>query len=279
VNFTPSYTGGSGTPLVLLHGIMGTWNVWEPVLPLLEKHHAVYAPTLPGHAGASPLGPDVPPSIAAMVDAVEADLDRAGIGTAHFVGNSLGGWLALELARRGRARLVVAFGPAGGWQSHRRLKGLLAGFRISFWLTRKLARWADAIARRPRLRKLLLFTQVQHPDRVPAEALAAALRSSLHAPVVSGLLKAVDKSPFAALTEETDIPIRIVWAEKDRIIPWKHFGAALVERLPGADVVRLTGIGHVPMYDAPDEVARLVLEVTGAADSSTGSGTASQETA
>jgi pimeloyl-ACP methyl ester carboxylesterase len=254
---------------------MGTWNAWEPVLPLLEKHHAVYAPTLPGHAGGAPLGPDVTPSIAAMVDAVEADLDRAGIDTAHFVGNSLGGWLALELARRGRARSVVAFGPAGGWQSHRRLKGLLAGFRISFWLTRKLARWADAIARRPRLRRLLLFTQVEHPDRVPAEALAAALRSSLQAPVVSGLLKAVDKSPFTALTEETDIPIRIVWAEKDRIIPWKHYGAALVERLPGADVVRLSGIGHVPMYDAPDEVARLVLEVTGAADSSTGSGTAS----
>jgi pimeloyl-ACP methyl ester carboxylesterase len=258
---------------------MGTWTVWEPVLPLLGHHHAVFAPTLPGHAGGTPLGEGITPSIAAMVDAVEADLDRAGIDKAHFVGNSLGGWLSLELARRGRALSVVAFGPAGAWRSHRRFKALLAGFRLSFWLTRKLARWADAIARRPRLRKLLLFTQCEHPERIPAEALAAALRSSLEAPVVGGLLRAVDHTPFAALTAKTDIPIRIVWAEKDRIIPWKHFGTALVERLPGAEVVRLAGIGHVPMYDAPDEVARLVLEVTGAADSGTGPRTATQETA
>ena len=277
MSFTPSYAGGSGTPLVLLHGLMGTWNVWGPVLPLLEKHHAVFAMTLPGHAGGTPLGPEVTPSIAAMVDAVEADLDRAGIDTAHFVGNSLGGWISLELARRGRAKSVVVFGPAGAWKSQRRFNWLLAGMRISFWLTRKLARWADAIARRPRLRKLLLFTQMEHPERVPAEALAAALRSSLDAPVVAGLLRGIDHSPFVALTEETTCPIRVVWAEKDRVIPWAHFGTALVERLPGADVVRLEGIGHVPMYDAPDEVARLVLEVTGAPDRSTG--TANQETA
>ena len=49
---TPSYAGGSGTPLVLLHGVGGTWRVWRPVLPLLERWHAVFAPTLPGHCGA-----------------------------------------------------------------------------------------------------------------------------------------------------------------------------------------------------------------------------------
>ena len=78
----------------------------------------------------------------------------------------------------------------------------------------------------------------------PDWSLAAELKAGFNAEFVEA----------GALTEETDIPIRIVWAEKDRIIPWKHFGAALVERLPGADVVRLRGIGHVPMYDAPDEV-------------------------
>ena len=57
-----------------------------------------------------------------------------------------------------------------------------------------------------------------------------------------------------------------MWAEKDRIIPFAHFGAPLMDRLPGAELVRLPGIGHVPMWDAPDEVARLILEVTVARD-------------
>jgi len=62
---TPSYVGGTGTPLVLLHGVGGTWRVWRPVLPLLERWHAVFAPTLPGHGGAERLAPNVAPSSSA----------------------------------------------------------------------------------------------------------------------------------------------------------------------------------------------------------------------
>src|SRR3954451_18599286 len=98
----------SAEPLVLLHGLGGTWRVWLPVLGQLESHHRVFAPTLPGHAGADPLPLGSAVSVAALVDALEAQLDDQGIHRAHIVGNSLGGWLALELARRGRARSVVA---------------------------------------------------------------------------------------------------------------------------------------------------------------------------
>ena len=100
---TPSYAGGAGTPLVLLHGVGGTWRVWRPVLPLLERWHAVFAPTLPGHCGAERLAAGVVPSVHALADGVVEQLDRAGIDQAHIAGNSLGGWIALELARRGRA--------------------------------------------------------------------------------------------------------------------------------------------------------------------------------
>jgi pimeloyl-ACP methyl ester carboxylesterase len=109
--------GGSGTPLVLPHGLSGTWRVWTPILPLVETHHAVFALTLPGHAGGPPLPAEDPPSVAALVDGVAAELDRLGIDKAHFAGNSLGGWISLELARRGRARSVVLFGPAGAWRA------------------------------------------------------------------------------------------------------------------------------------------------------------------
>src|SRR5262245_37279118 len=108
---TRSHRGGDGPPLLLLHGATDTWRTWELVLDELEQHHAVFAPTLLGHAGGPPLGDD--PSVHAIADQVEADLEELGWDTAHIAGNSLGGALALELAVRGRARSVVALAPAG----------------------------------------------------------------------------------------------------------------------------------------------------------------------
>ena len=259
-----SFTGGSGTPMVLLHGLGATWRVWTPVLPLLEAHHTVLALTLPGHAGGPTLPQGVTPSVAALVDGVAAELDRLGIETAHLVGNSLGGWVCLELARRGRARSVVAFGPAGAWRSKGRLRALMGGMRVTFALLRRLAPRADSVARRRWGRRMLLARQVDDPDRVPPADLAHSIRTSVDAVVVAPLLRTIAQSPFELLPENPRCPIRVVWAERDRIIPFAHFGAPLMDRLPGAELVRLPGIGHVPMWDDPGEVARLILEVTAA---------------
>src|SRR5436305_5966736 len=106
---------------------MDTWRIWELVLPALERRHEVLAPTLPGHAGGPPLAHKL--STEAVVDALERMLDEARIATAHLVGNSLGGYLALRLASRGRARSVVAFAPAGGWpRKDRAFHQMLDGF-------------------------------------------------------------------------------------------------------------------------------------------------------
>jgi pimeloyl-ACP methyl ester carboxylesterase len=261
-----SYSAGSGTPLVLLHGIGATWRAWNPVLPFLEAHHAVFAPTLPGHSGASRLAPDVVPTVGALVDGIARQLDELGIERAHLAGNSLGGWIALELARRGRARSVVLFGPAGAWISARRLAGLLAAMRVSSRMLRALAPHADAIAQRRFMRQLLLRAQVAHPDRVDPAELAAAIRAAADSPVVAPLLRTVARHPFEYLLEDSRCPIRLVWAERDQILPFAHYGWPLQERLPGAELVRLPGVGHVPMSDDPQKVAHLILEVTAAAD-------------
>jgi pimeloyl-ACP methyl ester carboxylesterase len=107
------HRGGSGPPLVCLHGFTETWRSWELVLPALERHHDVLALTLAGHAGGPPFEGEVRDAV--LADAVEQGMDEAGIGMAHLVGNSLGGFVALQLASRGRARTVVALSPAGGW--------------------------------------------------------------------------------------------------------------------------------------------------------------------
>jgi pimeloyl-ACP methyl ester carboxylesterase len=262
----PRYRAGSGSPLLLVHGVGGTWHAWDPVLSLLSSHHDVLAPSLLGHGGADPLAPGVRATVDSLVDGLEAELDRAGMDQVHVVGNSLGGWLAIELARRGRARSLVLFSPAGAWTSQRRINVVALSIRLSVAVLSRQAAHADRIVAIPWLRRALLSTQVAHPERVDPQSLAANIRASAHAPAVDLLLRELPHLHLDPLPADSARPVRVVWAQPDRVIPFEWFGAPLVERLPGAELIRQPGIGHVPMSDEPATVARLILEVTTAAD-------------
>src|SRR5882762_2074321 len=109
------YRAGSGEPLLLLHGFTGAWHHWRPLLGELVARYEVIAPTLAGHDGGMPLPAGTALNFAGSTDLLEEHLDELGLDTVHVVGNSMGGALALELAKRGRARSVVALAPAGGW--------------------------------------------------------------------------------------------------------------------------------------------------------------------
>lgn len=266
LELTASHRAGTGTPLLLLHGITAFWHVWSPVLPYLEAHHDVVAPTLLGHAGGLPLDAQVAPSVDALADGIEADLDRLGLTRVHIAGNSLGGWLGIELARRRRARSLVLFSPAGAWQSQRRIALRAAAIRRSAGVLGRYASRADTIASSPTLRWLLLASQVAHPDRVAPDMVAATIRASAAAPVVAPLARVLPRSQVQPLPETRDYPVRVVWGDRDRVLPFKHFGAPMLARIPGAESVRLPGVGHVPMFDDPAGVARLILEVTSGVD-------------
>jgi pimeloyl-ACP methyl ester carboxylesterase len=266
LELTPSHRAGSGEPLLLLHGIGGIWRAWSPVLPHLEPYHDVIVPTLHGHAGGPPLDPQVVPSVDALVDGIEAELDRLGIPKIHIAGNSLGGWIGIELARRGRAKSLVLFSPAGSWRSSRRLKVTAVGVRFSLGVMARYSSRADAIAARRPLRWALLAGQVARPDLVPQESLVTYIHASGHAPVVDALLKVIHRRPVEPLPADRDYPVRLVWGERDRVLPFKHFAPATMDRLPGAEFVRLPDAGHVPMSDDPARVAELILEITRAAD-------------
>ena len=264
LELTPSHRAGSGTPLLLLHGVGAIWRAWSPVLPYLESHHDVIVPTLPGHGGAAPLDPQVAPSVQALADALEEELDKLGLQKLHIAGNSLGGWLGMELARRGRARSLVLFSPAGAWHSQRSIELRASVIRLSVGALGRCAPRADAIAANALLRWPLLAGQVAYPSRVPPDDLAAFIRAGGAAPVVVPLLRAIPLDQVQPLPADRDYPVRLVWADRDRVLPWDGFGSAMLERIPGAELIRLRDVGHVPMSDDPARVAELILEVTAA---------------
>jgi pimeloyl-ACP methyl ester carboxylesterase len=266
LELTPSHRAGTGTPLLLLHGIGAIWRVWSPVLPYLEPHHDVIVPTLAGHGGGPPLDPQTAPSIQALTDGVEDELDRLGLQQVHIAGNSLGGRIGIELARRGRARSLVLFSPPGAWRSQRSIELRATGVRLSLGALGRYASRADAIAANGLLRWSLLAGQVAHPNRVPPEALAAFIRAGSLAPVVAPLLREFPVRQVQPLPAVRDYPVRLVWADRDRVLPFDDFGAPMLERLPGAELIRLHGVGHVPMSDDPATVAKMILEVTRAVD-------------
>src|SRR5919112_4201020 len=102
---------GEGEPLLLLHGIGSTHDDFAALRPRLDLEFRVLAPDLPGHGRSGTLARR--PTVAAIADAVAADLDELGVGRVHVLGNSIGARVALELAVRGRARSVVAIAPSG----------------------------------------------------------------------------------------------------------------------------------------------------------------------
>src|SRR6201998_4469594 len=119
LELTRMHRGGTGQPLLLLHGIGAIWRAWSPVLPYLEPYHDVIVPTPHRHAGGPALGSEVAPSVQRLADGIEEELNHLGLEKVHIAGNSLGGWIGIELARRGRARSLVLLSPAGGWRSTR----------------------------------------------------------------------------------------------------------------------------------------------------------------
>src|SRR6201996_7139585 len=126
---------GSGEPLVLMHGIGSRWQMWEPVIERLAEHHDVIALDLPGF-GASPMPPPgTAPGVDSLIRLTSAFLDELGVERPHVAGNSMGGLMALEMARRGLVRSATALSPAGFASRSEMTYG-----RVSLWLSVRLAR-------------------------------------------------------------------------------------------------------------------------------------------
>ncbi|MBF6206634.1 alpha/beta hydrolase [Streptomyces gardneri] len=246
----------SKPPLVLLHGVTMSERVWEDVTPLLAARHEVITPTALGHRG----GPQAlrrPARVEHLVDDIERRMDALGLRRAHIAGNSLGGWMAIELARRGRAETVCALSPAGFWE---------AGARSQSAATRRIAREAatgrllGVLAplglRSAAVRRVALRNIAVHGDRASAAQAMTFLRDLVGCTVTADLLGTDEQlSPLDPLP----CPITVAWSEHDRVLPEQIHGAIARARLPEAAFRVLPDTGHVPMIDDPGLVARTIL--------------------
>ena len=243
---------GSGEPLVLIHGIGSELCVWEPVLERLSSERDVIAVDLPGFGHSPPLPDHTAPTPAALADAVTQMVDRVGASPVHVAGNSLGGWVALEMAKANGARSVTCLSPAGLWErplSRATVPTRSAARRAA----RALSPLLPLMMRSERLRRLALMNFVAHPERVPPEAAERMVSSYGRATAYEATSLAMRSSVLTG-AERIGVPVTVAWGERDRLVRRAPLRAPLTRSLVLADC------GHVPMWDAPDLVADVLLQ-------------------
>jgi pimeloyl-ACP methyl ester carboxylesterase len=253
------HRAGEGEPLVLVHGVGATWRVWLPVIGALAARHEVVAVDLPGFGESPPLPHDVPATAASLADAVENQLGELNLATVHLAGNSVGGSIAIELARRGRARSVVAIAPVGLGTDHenratRRRLGLVST------LAPTLDRVAGPMSRTALGRSLLYGLSAARPWRVEPSEIVLSVRAFVRSSGSKQMLDWFLDNPPDAL-EAIRCPVTIAWGTRDRLVSFRQ-AERFAARIPHAQVHLLDRLGHVPMSDDPDLLAATILGTT-----------------
>jgi len=251
---------GTGEPLLLIHGTGGSRAHWRPVIDLLEPHRELLLVDLPGHGESDPPPDGVPHTPIGYARLLSRLLDELREDSVHVAGNSVGGWTALELAKLGRARSVVAIAPAGLWPRRDPWS-----CTVKLWSQHKLGRLFAPITprlmRSPIGRTVLLGGTVARPRQVPPEAAIEMAATYARTPTFDSHLAETGRERFRD-GGRIDVPVTVAWGDKERLIPAR---ARLRDELPGnAHFVTLPGCGHVAMWDDPELVATTILEGAGA---------------
>ncbi|MCA2244793.1 alpha/beta hydrolase [Mycobacterium sp. WUMAC-067] len=242
-------------PLLLLHGVTMSAAAWDNVTPLLADRFELIVPTAAGHRG----GPKIsgPATIRALTDVTERLLDDRKLATVHIAGNSMGGWMAIELARRGRAGAVCAISPAGLWNacdSRNRSRDTLRRTKKLADATRHLT---PSLLRFGALRRLTMADIAVHAERLSFDQAVRAFNDLVGCDAADDLL---DTTEHLETLDPLPCPITVAWSAKDRIFPPDVFGANARRRLPNARFIMLPGVGHVPMIDDPAMCAQTIID-------------------
>lgn len=255
---------GSGEPYVLMHGVGDRSRSWSPVIDALAERHEVFAVDLPGF-GASPVE-TTGPSVEAQARRMIEFFAEVGIERPHVAGNSMGGGIALELARLGAVRSATAISPVGFWTDRER-NYALAVLRVAFGTFRALQPVAPVVVGSAAGRAALLGVVYSRPANVtPEQAIdlmdnVVASRSRFE-----DCCATFDGYRFHDGDQLRGTPVTVAWGNRDFLLLYRQ-AARAQKMLPWAEHVTLKGCGHVPFTDDPELCASVLL--AGAANSST----------
>jgi pimeloyl-ACP methyl ester carboxylesterase len=252
---------GEGPALLFVHGLSGCWQNWLEQIPHFARTRRVVAPDLPGF-GASPL-PREDVSISGYARCLDAILGQLGVEAADVVGNSLGGFVANELAISfpQRVRRLVLVSASGLSAAHVKRDPTQIAARVAGQVLAVLATRREWIFRRPQLRNAFAGYVIRHPERLPTEL----LYEQLEAAAAPGFLPATLSSMQFEIEDrlaEIDEPTLIVWGREDKVVP-PHDAPRFEELIPGAKLVWFEDTGHVPMLERPARFNRVVDEFLG----------------
>jgi pimeloyl-ACP methyl ester carboxylesterase len=245
---------GDGPPLVFVHGLSGSWPNWLEQLPVFAADHRVVALDLPGF-GHSPM-PRGEISIEGYARLIDALLGELGVESATVVGNSMGGFIAGELAiaspeRVQRLVLVSAAGISthGDPRTERALPTVRRANRVMGMGAAWLAAHSDSATKRGRLREATLRLVVAHPSRLPAALAAEQMRGAGKPGFLEGLEAVIDYDISERLPE-IGCPTLVVWGESDHLISVRD-AAVFNELIPDSRVVVYADTGHMAMLERP----------------------------
>jgi pimeloyl-ACP methyl ester carboxylesterase len=250
---------GSGETLVLIHGIGSCWQMWTPVLDTLASERDVIALDLPGFAGSPMPEGNLPPGVPTLTDLVLQFLAQLGVSEFHVAGNSMGGAISLELARRGAVKSATALSP-GGFES-RAEAALTTALLLS---VRSVARASGPVGLKLMEstvgRKLTLSSLVRHPERLPPDLAKLWVQQLVAAKWFESTLFAITSSR-EQFSGEVDlaVPVTIAWGQHDHVLLPRQAARAL-QKFKSAHYVLLRDCGHVPTCDDPELVAQVLLE-------------------
>ncbi|TQN40962.1 pimeloyl-ACP methyl ester carboxylesterase [Blastococcus colisei] len=256
-----AHRSGSGPPLVLVHGLGGSWRTWQPVLPGLSAEREVVAVDLPGFAGDTPPLPD--PTLAALDDALQEWLVEEGLADAPLVGTSMGARMVLELSRRGIGRDNVALDPGGFW-TDREATVFRTSIAASVALLRRIRPVLPALLGNPAGRTALLAQFSARPWALDADVVRTELEGYVASPSFDPVLDDLANGPKqeGAAPGAVSGRLTIGWGRRDRVTLARQAARAL-EAFPDAELHWFEHSGHFPLWDRPEETVRLVLDRTG----------------
>jgi pimeloyl-ACP methyl ester carboxylesterase len=245
---------GSGPPLLLVHGLAGSWQNWLETIPYFARTRRVLALDLPGF-GESPM-PAEHISIPGYGRLLDAFCEAVGVDRAAVIGNSMGGFIAAELAiqfphRVDRLVLVSAAGITAEHQHNERVLALMR--RLEFVFVWAVTHPSPEFLLRPRARRAARFV-FAHPERIPGALLAENARGS-GKPGFIDALDALTSYPIRDRLKEISAPTLVVWGASDRLVPTRD-ADVFEELIPDARKVIYEDTGHVPQLERPERLNR-----------------------